>query len=413
MIRLNFNKWIVFLILSSPVIDLINGAIIFLTNYNGVSIGQASRIILLIFNMFIIYKISKKQFFIMIMLFLFIGIQMFLGILSEDLNSMNAFFSEMIFNIKFIYNISIIVLISTSFKKNIISRNELIRYTVKSIVFICAMIIVTTLLNLNIGSYGDNTGSRGLFTDINALTSSIIVGLGFQLNVYFRKVMDIKEFIKTATILSAAFLVGTKAAMVFSIILLIYFLIREIFSRKLFNSIGAITVGILIVSIIIYYFTYGNGIFILNRLGYFRENLDLFSFLLSGRNQTLINIFPYWKSSMKNILIGTGYINGSNSIKYLINGRGIIEMDFFDIYYFWGIILGSVVLIKVIGVLFKSIKSFIITKNYNTRVENIIYIIIVICTFLGGHVLFSPLASVYFAIVYSLNKYKKKGIIDE
>lgn len=413
MIKINFKKWIIFLILSAPFIDLINGAIIFLTNYQGISIGQTCRIVFLLVNLFVIYKISKNQFFIMIMLFLFVILQIFLGILSKDLNNINTLFSEIVFNIKFIYNISIIIMVCISFKQDIISRDELVQYTIKSIVFMCAMIIITTVLNLNVGSYGDNTGSRGLFTDINALTSSIIVGLGFQLNIYFKKVTNIKELFKTSIILSSAFLVGTKAAMVFSVILLSYFLIREIFSRKLFNSIGAITVGIFAVSSILYYFTYGNGIAIINRLKYFSENLDLFSFLLSRRNQTLINIFPYWKSSVKNIFIGTGYIDGSSSIKSLINGRGSIEMDFFDIYYFWGIIIGTIVLIKVILILSKAIKSFIITKSYNTRVENIIYIIIVICTFLGGHVLFSPLASMYFAIAYSLNKYAKKGIANE
>lgn len=413
MIKVNFNKWIKFLLLSAPFIDLINGAIIFLTNYQGISIGQISRIIFLIFNTLIIFKIDRKKFNYIIMIFIFVAFQMFFGILSGNLNKVTDVFSEMIFNIKFIYSLSLIILISSAFKCNIINGEELIKYTIKSIVLISSMLLITTLFNLNVSSYGDDAGSRGLFTDINAITSSLLIGLAFQLNIYFKNINKLKEFIKTCIILVATFLLGTKAAIFFSIILLLYFLIREIFSRKIFNSIGAIILGILIMFSIIRYFLYGNGVLILNRLVYFYENLNMVSFLLSARDKTLINIFPYWKSNIRNILIGTGYIEGSNNIRFILNGRGSIEMDFFDIYYFWGSIIGTITFISLISIFFKAIKNFIITKDYNVRVHNLIYIIIIICTIFGGHVLFSPLASMYFAIIYSINKYTEKGLVNE
>lgn len=411
MIRVSVKNWLIFVLISAPFIDLINGAMTFLFEYKGISAGQITRIVFLIINLGILLKIDFKKFIWMFMLCIFLVLQIYIGISWGHINTIFEMFEEIVFDTKFVYGISFIVLISSTVKQGKITKDILRENTIKSTVLLASILILTTLANLNVGSYGD-IGSRGLFIEINAISASLLIGLGLQLDVYFGDLYSRRNFFRVAILLIGLFLLGTKASMLFSIFLISYFIFREIFSRKILHSMLAIFIGTLIIIFMIYYFTYGNGVEIIERLVYFKDRMDFISFIFSGRNQTLKNIFSFWISRIYNIVLGTGYNNGSYSIKYLIDGRGSIEMDFFDIYYFYGGIIGTIVLFIFVKLFFKSIIGFIKNKDKSLKSYNLVYIIAIICTMFGGHVIFSPLASGYFAVTFILNKYSKSKYIN-
>lgn len=77
-------------------------------------------------------------------------------------------------------------------------------------------------------------------------------------------------------------------------------------------------------------------------------------------------------------------------------------MDLFDILYFYG---GIVFLIVAIPTIKKMISSFVLMYKENNLITKIIafnYIIALIISFLGGHIILSPLASIYFTVLYGL-----------
>lgn len=407
MTRNNIKKWIIFLIISAPFIDFINGFMVFILKYDGISVGQVIRMIFLPINLVILFKIDVKKFVFIGLLSIFIIFQIFLNLILGNIYSLAMIIQELVFDAKFIYGISIIILMISVIKKKIIFCKDISIYAINSVYILSMLLVISTILNLNVSSYGGQAGSRGLFMEINSITATLLVGFGLQLNIYFRNLYKLKEFLKSIIILIAIFMLGTKAALLFSLILLTYFILRELASKKIFNIMASISVLVFSLNLIKYYIFYGSGIQIMNRMIYFYNNMDIISFLLSGRNQTLINIYEYWSSNIKNIVVGTGYIDGSNKIKYLINGRGSLEMDFFDVYYFWGIIIGSLILIFIIKNSLKAFKNLVLSKNKELKCYGLNLLVIIICTALGGHVIFSPLASMFLGISIGLNNYKK------
>lgn len=120
-----------------------------------------------------------------------------------------------------------------------------------------------------------------------------------------------------------------------------------------------------------------------------------------------MNAMKYWGENIQNIILGLGFTNGSNIIGSFLTGHGMIEMDFFDILYFYGVGLFTVIAIPLTKRFFKAIVLVFKSKKLLFKTISLIYIIIFCTSFFGGHILLSPLSGIYFAIIYGMLKKEK------
>lgn len=141
---------------------------------------------------------------------------------------------------------------------------------------------------------------------------------------------------------------------------------------------------------------------ILARWKYFYNDMDLFSFLLSGRNDMLVITYELWVKHPITVVLGMGFSYAEKLI-YSVNPKQSYvgsEMDIFDLFFYYGIIIGTIIMIPIIKNLFACI--FNLLKNNEKSYYNFLYIIMFLISFLGGHVLNSPLAGIVFCLLMLL-----------
>lgn len=127
------------------------------------------------------------------------------------------------------------------------------------------------------------------------------------------------------------------------------------------------------------------------------------SILLSGRNIFLIDTINIYKDnqSINTFLFGLGISNSS-----IINNPKIskwIEMDFFDIFFHYGLIGLLIILSPLIFTIYLTIKKKILFKKL--KFDNTLYILVIglvlFISFISGHVIAAPAVSIYL-IIYQL-----------
>jgi len=96
------------------------------------------------------------------------------------------------------------------------------------------------------------------------------------------------------------------------------------------------------------------------------------------------NHLYFIKQKLKNILFGIGY---DNPLK-------LVEIDFFDILYRYGIIGISIIIFIFIN---------IFRKTKISKINLLAIIILILISLTSGHVLISPAVSIYFGIIMWIN----------
>ena len=111
----------------------------------------------------------------------------------------------------------------------------------------------------------------------------------------------------------------------------------------------------------------------------------------------------YWYYYCGNAFIfGTGFSGGEKLTlgKNPILSYGGPEMDIFDIGFFYGIF-------AMLIVTYYLLKPVIMNKYHRNNIVNVkfSYLLFLVVMFLGGHVLSSPMAGIFFTVAYVANKY--------
>jgi len=125
---------------------------------------------------------------------------------------------------------------------------------------------------------------------------------------------------------------------------------------------------------------------------------------LSNRNTFLNDFIKIFKEKYNIIemILGVGQTTFET-----LNNNHIIELDFFDIYFAYGFV-GVILFISYIT--FLLIKSYIFSfnKSYSfAQYSKFIATVLIILSFLSGHIFNSGMAAVYIGCVFSLMYYKK------
>ncbi|MFL0246225.1 O-antigen ligase family protein [Candidatus Clostridium stratigraminis] len=394
-----YLKWIKFIIIITPIIDILNGVSLYIIKSNATfSPGQILRLLILIINIYLCIKVDFKNFFIILISMTLVIIRFFYNI--YDLNSI---INDMLFYSKILYVITFLLLTRKVFLSSSDFENELTNLLASTAVFLSFSLIVTKILGIGQSSYNDSIGYKGLFMGVNDFTNTLIFCYPFLFKKMVKDRINLVKIIKFIMTTFVFFIIGTKAAIIFLAIILTYFLLK----LMNFKNLKKLIVILIFLSLFLFfgyikYFSYYKDT-ILNRYMYFYDNLNPLTFLLSQRNITAQIAFSFWNLSKVNYFLGLGFKDGSQIINSFLPGHGMIEMDFLDIIYFYGIINFLILTYGIVKMFIKSISVFLFSKGDSDKKDySFLYILSIIISFTGGHVLLSPLAGVYFAVIYSL-----------
>lgn len=394
------ERMLIILMLITPFIDLLNGFFEFVLKVN-LSPGAIIRSFILIIIIYFYVKQEKLNF----IRFTFIVSIFILQMLIISFSNCFNILSEVSFISKIYYNLFLIFLTGSFLSKENIDYDIYFDCFSKVCIIVTLSLITTRFLGIGVSSYGAAGGYKGLYMGTNDLTAVLVMTLPFMLYKIFTGGKGIIYIIVALLGALNLIMIGTKTAIIFLVIISTFFFYNTFLKRMSLKSFT-----LLIVFFIAFWFIFDKYLFnmfkntILQRQMYFISQNDLVSYLLSERNITLIKSIEFWSSSLVNIILGVGFNNGANFIGTFSQGHGMIEMDLIDILYFYGLILFFIVAVPLVKVFIKGFKVLITKKELKLKLIAFIYIVAFIMSFLGGHVLLSPLAGVYFAIIYGMLK---------
>src|SRR5690625_3206430 len=411
------DQFIFFIIIFQPVIDIITSLSTRYLNHS-ITLGMIFRSLLLLFLMIYIFQYlfhHKKP-----LLFLY-SISLLTVLLSLLVNYFlkNNFliFEEINFAFKTIYFLMIVFISIILIDSKLINKKLI--YKASNI--ICLVIglsyWVSIITNTGINSYSyEGVGYSGWFYSANELSVIVIILLGLTLINLYKNKKDILSWTAFVLMLSMVSMIGTKTSFLGGNILVFTFLAYILYCIRLriWKDKGVMAYCLIL---IIFLFTLPVSPFSFNtqERGYFSseeqniqktntENassqLGFIQKLLSSRDIYFQKIKSDYKESIFiRKMVGLGY-----SGDYKLHPK-LIEMDFFDLFFSYGVI-GTFILLIPLMILI--IRVFIFTHAIEIMILMLTLILCFGISFLAGHVLFAPSLMTYFGILFvilGLEKY--------
>lgn len=407
--RKKFVSVILFFLVIMPIIESLNGYL------NGIGISNIYRfatvfLIVIYFVLFnkklpsslitFLFLVTIFEFIILIQFFFFHNDQ---NLLINDIKSMLRFFLCPIYFLFF---------------NDALFNKDIEKKTIQKIILIYSFLYGIILLGLYIFKFGYvsydfeanklvtfasksyGLGFKGFFIELNSLVAILSACLFFMKNKILNNVKSKSILMLYLSIylllIFSLFITATKFGIVISIICSIIFIVqilRKPLALKL--KIGVLVTVVFILLFSNYFF--GDLFYnVLNRLSYFFSTTDGTSLnvLFSNRISYLFDTIRSIDISQNSIFINIFGKGFNTSLFYTGNERSIIEIDFVDLYFSYGMI----------GIcsyfyFFKDIFcQLIVSKNHCIK-EMII--ILYVYSFLGGHIIFNSMTATILAICLS------------
>lgn len=245
---------------------------------------------------------------------------------------------------------------------------------VNLLVFCINMIL--GLIGFGVNTYTDRggVGIKGFIHDGNAFS-----GVIFCMFVYYFATREKKKKIILFFII-IGLLLGTKVSSLSILLYLIFFNIVNKRKRDILIIIFFIS--------LFFYILYINGVFDyqIERIQWLYTLFEgnMVSVILSGRNIDLVHHYMYYMEnfSLQQFLFGYGYLSNMK----------IIELDFFDTLFSYGILF----LIPIL-----SFYIYIIIKNRHNKMLYIFNIIYFLISLTSGHIWYNTSSALFFGIINS------------
>lgn len=374
--------------------DTINGY--YLLSGNNVPISSVYKMIIVVVMMCVaIYSVR----------FIFVMIVLFLSLTYQSLYYTDGFLYDLSMLLKSLL-LPLALLFFVKNKNSIGINAKLIIERVFLITFVMISVnVLLGLLNIGYTTYGSNLISSG---NGHGFKGFVFAGneLGALLLVTYPAVVTFfkeRGFIQLSLIniiyVLVSILIGTKTAM-FGIILLVAYNFYSINDKAKFK----IVIVMLFLSFLSY-FLYLNLSFIENyydRFMFFYEKNGYLFLIFSGRYEFLreVILFVDYNYNIFDYIFGIGASYANNNFKS-------VEIDFFDLFVWHGIIWCIIVYISFVYIMFH------VARNDKEKQCLFMFVILLLVSSLAGHVLTSamitPLLALYFPYFYndkSISKYK-------
>jgi hypothetical protein len=259
-----------------------------------------------------------------------------------------------------------------------------------------ALIFIGVIFNLDmLSTYdpegtieGQRFGYKGLIRGGNDVAGVYIFGVGYFFREKFKYGLD-KGLLLTSTCL-AALLMGTKATLIAVPLISLYYLVR--YRIRLF--LGMVIPSILLIAFFVSrYWDYVKENYLSTTIDRI-QNLSLLTYLMTNRNEFLIRHFKYIASDWM-------FINHLAGDAFLYS-----ETDFFDLYFFFGLLGMVVYFYFYVSVFFRIDKSL----------DNLYFFLVLMAiAFTAGHIIQSAVVPIFFLLyVFSAKRietYDKPGSI--
>ena len=386
-------------------IDMINGYLLREVGVSpAISLSQLYKIILLAF-LFVRVNIIEKVLVISVFLLLLIPTiyQLFKSF------NIQLVFMDIVKIIKYLAS----VLAFFYFRNIVIHKGYLLKWIYRWMLFSFMIVVLNIslkLFGLGFAMYSMDTfeiGSKGYFYAGNEVSGILLILASFLM--YWYQLFDKKMLFIIVGILSVltGLYLTSKTAILGTIFSFIYFFIfspntKRISIRNmlfaLFNFFVVLPVGIYF---IIEYLKTSD---VMERFSFFWNELDIYTFILSNRNTFLFDFLEIFKKEYNIIemILGVG-----QSTFETLNNNHIIELDFFDIYFAYGIIGALLVILYVSFILIKSALKSLNKKIFPfASYTKFISILLILISFLSGHIFNSGMAAIYIGCIFSLMYYK-------
>ena len=299
------------------------------------------------------------------------------------------------------------------FRSIFINKGHLLDRVYKWMFFSFIIIVLNIFLRLfGIGfpmytMQGLEIGSKGFFYAGNEISATLLIISSFLM--YWFKLYNkpgLFIFIGVLAIVTGLY-ATTKTAILGTIFTFIYFLF--LMPRRNMLTIKSLFIYIIFFFICMpiggyFIIDYLESSDIMRRIAFFWDKLDIYTFILSNRNTFLFDMIEIFKEkyNIVEMLIGVG-----QSTFESLNNDHIIELDFFDIYFAYGLIG---VLLFVLYTLFILIKAKLKLFSGKTFVfapyTTYIALLLIVLSFLSAHIFNSGMAAIFIGCVFSLMYYK-------
>lgn len=409
----NINKFISIFILLSPILDLLTGLNVHYLSFP-ITIGMVVRLVFLITVTIIVIKYYHKP--KAIIPYLIVGLFSIFFLIGLFINKEEAYLLKEIQNIIKVFYFPLLLSSLYLIRKEI-KISKLTLFTTLYLYLI--LLFIPTILNIGFKSYEiTKAGTLGFYHSANEV-SGIISLLTPVMFIILKKIKKIFPNIFLLCIyLPVILMIGTKTPLLSLLITITVTLlydwikwIREKEIKKIMVSFLVVMIGIISMIVIIPKTNFYKNIKThLDFLGVddvgeiIKDERLIDHFIFSQRLTFLHRKANIYNSSSKyQKLFGIGAYENDLELK-------AIEMDYFDIYYNYGII-GFIIYF---GIILTLLYKILITKtkhSYERYMMNTSLIIIILLSLLTGHIITAPSVSLIVTIILlSLNDNKKKRI---
>lgn len=287
-------------------------------------------------------------------------------------------------------------------------EKTLFRYVI--LIFISLFLGYISGYGGTIGGRGENIKSmKGFMIGANEVGLMLMLTAPFFISKLNSKVSFFKTHLISITLSSlAGILVFTKSSLI-AIFVSVFYFIKDLKKISLWKRILVkITIMLaLIITLVKLYESMGDVIDFM-ATSFFSSLLekDYLGFFFRGRQNYIDAIYPQLIENKYNWLIflfgaGEYYIRHISELPLLLDkGKGtLFEMDFFDLFAMYGSI-GFVLYFAII---------FIIIKTVKVNKYKLLLILVMLHSFMAGHVVFSPQVTTLISLILIINL--KKNIL--
>ena len=394
-----YKKLIIILILFQPVIDIITSFMI--VNDIDISVGIISKVLIIFLSCIYLIFYDKENRKLNFCYLVFLGVIAVLNIFNNT-DIINVKFFEY-FNLlfKYIYHLVILLFFIRWYKNYDIKLYDLrVPIFLITISYFIAIISGTTFF-----SYGEEDlkiGFSGWYSSANELSNLLCLLFPIALyNAFHNKngiFLDKVLFVLTGLCM---LLVGTKAGLLgFYGVLIVYIVIRLVLvKKKKLDKYFYVTLFITLITTLLF-----TKLPVYNNIFINANQYDDFGVLLSGRDYYLQEaLLKRENITLYDKFVGKVFIY-DNFDKILL-----IEQDFLDIYFMFGL-LGIVMVLTMYGIVYWSFIKKLIAYLQKPKIFSKKYFAIFIAVslelcvaFIAGHSLLSPSVSTYLSLLLALS----------
>lgn len=398
------NYYLYIFIISLPIIDIVTT----FTMQLPLSFGAVIRPLLMLLIIFWLLRegmrISIRRFSLIIFPFIFLIFSYIFQLTTKE-----PFFliEELQFYMKTAYYVAIILFVYVYQKTSSLQMNGLLLSTQIAATITATSYWIAIGTGTSLMSYPyDKSGYSGWFFAANELSVIILILLAFTCVAYFYN-QTLFSIIAFSLILSMTPMVGTKTAFFGAFIIVISAIIGGLFTIKPRRMLPMIVpVVFFIVLLPNTPAMYNTNLFQSepNQVDEPIENTSTMNHMLSSRDVYFEDTkSEYIASPSVNKLVGLGYAG-----RYESHPK-TIEMDFYDLFFSFGMIGTIILLYPLVLVTWQVIRSFQIKVPYMLLVGS--YLLCLGVAFYVGHVIFAPAVISYVGILLLALKISSREVV--